>query len=106
MIMSTTNDVPGRGIEIITLVVACIPYFGSKYAEAISDVGGRTRPSQTTSDVPATLEKRRTEVLDRLMATAELVHADAVVAIRMDTREITATWKELCAYGTAVRFTR
>lgn len=99
MLLTTIESIPGRDVsEVIGLVVACVPTFGSKYAEGIADVTGLT-----ARDVPAALERRRIEVLDRLSMAGVKLHADAIVGVQMDTREITASWKELCAYGTAVR---
>lgn len=94
----TIDAVPGVTFTVVGLLVAAVPYYGSKYAEGISDTQGHGAP-----DVPRVLERRRSEVLDRLARKAEHIGADAVVGVRMDTREITGTWKELCAYGTAIR---
>ena len=102
MILVTTEAVAGaRVAATIGIVYACIPYFGTKYAEGIGDLRGGTAP-----DIPAVLERRRAELLARLVVRAAGVGADAVLAVRMDTREITPIWRELCAYGTAVRLAK
>lgn len=98
MLLATTDTVAGREATVcLGMVLASVPFFGSKYAEGISDLNGKT-----TADISAALEARRTEVLERLALTADHMGATAVVGVRMSTREITTTWKELCAYGTAV----
>lgn len=84
-------------MRTVGLVYACVPYWGSKYAEGISDLQGRT-----SVDVTFAFERRRQQVLQRLGDKALALGADAIVGIRFDTREITPAWKELCAYGTAI----
>lgn len=102
VLMTTTDGVPGRTIAACCgLVVACIPFWGSKYAEGIANLKG-----VKNEDVPAAYEARRTELLTRLIGKAVDLGADAVVGVRMTDREITSSWKELCAYGTAVTFER
>lgn len=96
--LTTTDTVPGfDSIHSLGLLVACIPFWGSKYAEGIGDLNGNTN-----TDVAAAYEARRRQVLQRLTEGAISVGANAVVGIRFTDREITTTWKELCAYGTAV----
>jgi uncharacterized protein YbjQ (UPF0145 family) len=90
----TTSTIPDS--LPLGIVVACIPYAGSTYVEGIKDLRGRTQ-----AGLPDILEKRRYEALRRLSGKAELMGADAVMDVRFDTREITSSWRELCAYGTA-----
>lgn len=98
----TTDHVPGfESVAHMGLVLACIPFWGSKYAEGIGNLKG-----QTNSNVAGAFEHRRRELLQRLANTARDIGADAVVCIRMTDREINDTWKELCAYGTAVQLRR
>lgn len=100
MILTTTETVAGRPIVVtFSIVVASVPFFGTKYGEGITDLNGNTSP-----DVAAVYEKRRYEVLKRLAVVAgDIAGANAVIGVRFHDREITATWKELCAYGTPVR---
>jgi uncharacterized protein YbjQ (UPF0145 family) len=98
VILTTTDTVPGFTITgTVGLVVGSIVYFGTKYNEGISDLNGKT-----TTDVPAVFERRRREALARLAANASHVGANAVVGVAYHSRDITQTWRELCAYGTAV----
>jgi uncharacterized protein YbjQ (UPF0145 family) len=41
--------------------------------------------------------------MERMVAEAEKLGADAVVAFRFDSGQIGGIWTEICAYGTAVR---
>ena len=98
MILVTTDTVPGKEITAcLGMILACVPFFGTKYGEGITNLNGVTTP-----DVSAVYEKRRSEAFERLAWGAEGMGANAVIAVRMDVREITSTWKEICAYGTAV----
>lgn len=98
MILTTTDTVPGATIAgTVGLVVGSVVYFGTKYNEGISDLNGKV-----ADDVPAIFERRRRQCLARLVVNAESVGANAVVAVRYHSRDITQTWRELCAYGTAV----
>lgn len=98
MIVVTTETIAGFTIaHSLGLVYASLPTVVSKYEEGIKDLNGRTYP-----DVPGNLERRRSELLARLEHHAQRVGADAVVAMRFHDRELSAAWRELCAYGTAV----
>jgi len=44
----------------------------------------------------------RQEALDRMIAEAESMHADAILTVRFSTASISAGAAELLAYGTAV----
>ena len=48
------------------------------------------------------LEDTRRQALDRMVANATLMGADAVVSMRFDSSEIGSTMSEIVAYGTAV----
>jgi uncharacterized protein YbjQ (UPF0145 family) len=97
MIVTTTDLVPGREIvAVLGLVIGAVPYFGSTYAEGIKDLHGRTSPN-----VPDMLERRRKEAVTRMIEQCPK-QATAVIGMAFDIREITGTWREVCAYGTAV----
>jgi uncharacterized protein YbjQ (UPF0145 family) len=49
------------------------------------------------------LAQGREQAIERLVAEAEAMGANAVLAMRFDTSELGSTWTEICAYGTAVR---
>jgi uncharacterized protein YbjQ (UPF0145 family) len=98
MLMVTTDDVPGYVVlKSLGLALACLPYMGDKYQSGIKDLHG-----QTNRNIPALLEDQWVNVLRRLKACGEEMGADAIVDIRLESREITSTWRELQAYGTAV----
>lgn len=95
----TTESIAGRTVaESLGIVVGCVPWFGSTYAEGVKDLAGNA-----SANVEAVYEARRLEALIRMSANALRRHADAVLCVRFSVREINSTWRELCAYGTAVR---
>lgn len=97
-LLVTIETIPGVEYSVMGMIHAAVPYWGTTYNEGIKSVkDGATHP-----DVPSILERRRSEVLDRLVAKAQVLGASAVVGVRVDHREISNTWKELYAYGTAV----
>jgi uncharacterized protein YbjQ (UPF0145 family) len=48
------------------------------------------------------LEDTRRQALDRLVSTARLLGANAVLSMRFDSSELSGTMSEIVAYGTAV----
>ena len=48
------------------------------------------------------LEDTRRQALDRLVANATLLGANAVLSMRFDSSELSGTMSEIVAYGTAV----
>ena len=52
------------------------------------------------------LEDSRRHAIDRMVENAQLMGADAVVAVRFDSSEIGQQFTEIVAYGTAVTVDR
>ena len=52
------------------------------------------------------LEDSRRHAVDRMIANAHLLGADAIIAVRFDSSEIGQGMTEILAYGTAVRLVR
>ena len=52
------------------------------------------------------LEDSRRHAVDRMIANAHLLGADAIVAVRFDSSEIGSGMTEILAYGTAVKLVR
>jgi uncharacterized protein YbjQ (UPF0145 family) len=101
MIVVTTNDLPGyRIVRAIGLVrgitVRSRSVFGSIGGALQSLVGGNLSLFTTLA------ETSRKEALDLMVEHAERMGADAVIAMRYDSNEITDGVTEMLAYGTAV----
>jgi uncharacterized protein YbjQ (UPF0145 family) len=52
------------------------------------------------------LEDSRRHAIDRMVDNAQLMGADAIVAVRFDSSEIGQQFTEIVAYGTAVKLDR
>jgi uncharacterized protein YbjQ (UPF0145 family) len=58
------------------------------------------------SQYTALLEDSRRHAIDRMVDNAQLLGADAIVAVRFDSSEIGQQFTEIVAYGTAVKIRR
>ena len=102
MILVTTDGVSGREIErVIGLVrgssVRSAPATDDLHAWLENMVGGEI-PEYTKL-----LAQCREQAVDRMVADARARGADAVVAMRFVSCEITSGAAEILAYGTAVK---
>src|SRR4051794_37902330 len=52
------------------------------------------------------LEDSRRHAVDRMIANAHLLGADAIIAVRFDSSDIGQAMTEILAYGTAVKLVR
>jgi len=102
MLITTTNDLPGRRVvevlgEVMGLTVRS-RNLGSQFGASLKSLIGGELKGMTKALVAS-----RHEVIDRMVAEAEEKGADAILAMRFDTSEMGPNWTEICAYGTAVR---
>jgi uncharacterized protein YbjQ (UPF0145 family) len=100
-LITTTFEVPGHRTvscqgEVMGLTVRSRNAFSVLGSGLRSLFGGELK-GQTKA-----LYDSRQQVMDRLVAEAELRGANAIVGMRFDTSEIGNGWTEICAYGTAV----
>ena len=102
MIASTTMDVPGRETaEVLGLVRG-----NSVRARAVGrDIvaGLRSLVGGEIHEYAELLTESRNEALQRMLAEAESLGADAVIGVRFTTSSVMQNTAELLAYGTAVR---
>ena len=101
MIIVTTNDLPGyRVVRVIGLVrgitVRSRSVIGTLGGALQSVVGGNL------SIFTNLAETARQEALDLMVQHAEQQGANAVIAMRYDSNDITDGITEMLAYGTAV----
>ena len=101
MIVATTNDLPGhRIVRVIGLVrgitVRSRSVLGTLGGALQSIVGGNLTLFTTLA------ETSRQEALDLMIEHATAQGANAVIAMRYDSNEITDGVTEMLAYGTAV----
>jgi uncharacterized protein YbjQ (UPF0145 family) len=101
MILVTSDDVPGKTIiKTLGLVrgnTIRARHLGTDIVASLRNlVGGEVR------EYTKMIAESREQSLDRMVAEAESMGANAVVAIRISTTSIMRNAAELLAYGTAV----
>ncbi len=105
MIVTTTENVAGHQTveslgQVFGVVVRSRGLGGNIVAGLRSLFGGEIK------EYTALVEDTRRQAIDRLVANANAMGADAVVMMRFDSGEIGQTMSEVVAYGTAVRLLR
>ena len=102
MILTTTETISGRELETLGLVKGST----IQTVNAVRDIGAGlktlvggelTRYNEMMNDARALATKR-------MVAEAEELGADAVVAVRYSSASVMQSAAEVMAYGTAVRF--
>lgn len=102
MLVLTTDHVPGREIEALGLVrgsTVRAKHIGSDIVASLRNlVGGEVK------EYAALMACAREQALDRMIAEARAMGADAVISARFETSTIAQGASEILAYGTAIRF--
>ena len=102
MIVVTTENVAGHRViealgQVFGVVVRSRGIGGNMMAGLRSIAGGEIK------EYTALVEETRRHAIDRLVANATAMGANAVVMMRFDSGEIGQTMNEVVAYGTAVK---
>ncbi len=102
MIVCTTEKVAGRETaqtlgQVFGVTVRSRGIGGNFVASLRSLVGGEIH------EYTQMLEEARKHAIDRMVANAALMGADAIVMMRFDSSEIGEIMSEIVAYGTAVK---
>ncbi len=102
MIVATTENLAGHRItqalgQVFGVVVRSRG-IGPNFIAALRSLGGGEIKEYT-----ALVEDTRRHAIDRMVANASAMGADAVVMMRFDSGQIGQTMNEVVAYGTAVR---
>jgi uncharacterized protein YbjQ (UPF0145 family) len=102
MIVTTTENIAGhRAVEslgqVFGVIVRSRGIGGNIIATLRTIIGGEIK------EYTSLIEDTRRQAIDRLVANARLMGADAVVMMRFDSGSIGQTMNEVVAYGTAVR---
>jgi uncharacterized protein YbjQ (UPF0145 family) len=103
--MTTGFDLPG--VTIRETIGVCY----GLVVRSMGMVGGFTASLRglRRGEVPEytqLLEDSRRHAIDRMVDNAQLMGADAIVAVRFDSSEIGQQFTEIVAYGTAVKLDR
>jgi uncharacterized protein YbjQ (UPF0145 family) len=101
MIVVTTEDVAGHRIvetkgQVFGLVVRSRGLGGNIMASLRSLGGGEIK------EYTELLEEARRHAIDRMVANATAMEANAIVRMMFDSSEIGETMSEIVAYGTSV----
>lgn len=101
MIVVTTENIAGHRVvqtlgQAFGVVVRSRGIGGNLMAGLRSLVGGEIH------EYTQMLEEARRHAIDRLVANAAAMGANAIVMMRFDSSEIAQTMSEIVAYGTAV----
>lgn len=102
MIVTMSDTVPGREIADVLGIargnVVRTRFFGRDIMASLRNLVGGEVPEYTKL-----MAEAREQALDRMLADAQSLGADAVVTLRVTTSMIMGGSAELLAYGTAVR---
>jgi uncharacterized protein YbjQ (UPF0145 family) len=102
MLIVTMNDIPGYEVEEVMGEVFGLTVrsrnIGSQIGSGLKSMFGGELKGMTTM-----LKEGREQGVERMVAEAEALGANAIIAMRFDTSELGTSWTEICAYGTAVR---
>jgi uncharacterized protein YbjQ (UPF0145 family) len=101
MIVSTTNFIAGQRVvetrgQVFGVVVRSRGLGGNVVAFVRALGGGEIR------EYTELLEDTRRQAIDRMVANATAMGANAVLTLRFDSSELGGTMSEVVAYGTAV----
>ena len=102
MIVSTTEEVPGKQVSEILGVVRGNTIRARAVGRDIM-AGLRNLVGGEITEYTKMVAESREQALDRMVAEAEALGADAVVGLRFMTSSMMQGAAELLAYGTAVR---
>jgi uncharacterized protein YbjQ (UPF0145 family) len=102
MIVVNTETIPGREIaEVLGLVrgnTIRAKHIGKDIMAGLRNIVGGELLEYTEM-----ISESREEALNRMIAEAEKLKADAVVNVRLTTSQVATSAAEILAYGTAVR---
>jgi len=102
MILSNTEEVPGRSIRefygVVTGSTVRAKHIGRDLMAGLKNLVGGELKGYTEL-----LHEARQQAIDRMVEQAQTIGANAVVNIRFSTSSVAQGAAELFAYGTAVR---
>ena len=95
----TTETLPGyRVTEVFGQVFGLTARTHNPYNEGVTALTGGLNPQMAR-----VLAHWREEAIAEMAKADRRKGANAVIGMRFDNREISSSWAEICAYGTAVR---
>jgi uncharacterized protein YbjQ (UPF0145 family) len=102
MILTTTETINGKELEMLGLVKGST----IQTVNAVRDIGAglKTLVGGELTSYNEMMNDARALATKRMVAEAEALGADAIVAIRYSSASVMQSAAEVMAYGTAVRF--
>jgi len=98
MLAVTIDSLPGYEIKkVIGEVMGTSARARNTYSEGVKRLPGGVNPNMQRA-----LTRWREDAVVKMLEQAYQRGANAVVGMRFDNREISNSWTEICAYGTAV----
>jgi uncharacterized protein YbjQ (UPF0145 family) len=102
MMVLTTDNIPGRDVkEVLGVVFGCCVQM-KHLGKDIRAVGRNLIGGESKSYTELMEEARRT-AMQRLIADAEKLSADAIIGMRYATSQVMTGAAEIIAFGTAVK---
>ncbi len=102
MLLSNTEEIPGRAIRefygVVSGSTVRAKHIGRDIMASLKNIVGGELKGYTEL-----LQEARQEAVERMVAQAQSVGANAIVNVRFATSSITQGAAELFAYGTAVK---
>jgi uncharacterized protein YbjQ (UPF0145 family) len=98
MLAVTIDNLPGYEIKkVLGEVMGTTARARNPYLEGVKGLSGSINPTMQRA-----LTRWREDAVVQMLNQAQQRGANAVVGMRFDHREISNSWNEICAYGTAV----
>lgn len=102
MILSTTNDVPGKSVKenlgIVTGNTIRAKHLGKDIVAGLRNlIGGELK------EYTEMLTEARSEAIRRMVEAAKKKGADGIIGVRLTTAAVASASAEIVAYGTAVK---
>ena len=102
MITSSTETIVGREISE-HLGIACGNTVRAKHVGRDIMAGLKTLVGGEVTGYTEMLQESRNQAIDRMIAQAKAMGADAIVNVRFTTSQVAQGMSEMLAYGTAVK---
>ena len=102
MITTTTETVPGRDIAE-HLGIATGNTVRAKHVGRDIMAGFKTLVGGEIAGYTEMLSESRNQAIDRMVAQAQAMGADAIINVRFTTSQVAQGMSEMLAYGTAVK---
>ena len=102
MLIVTTETITGKNLEMLGIVKGST----IQTVNAIKDIGSglKTLVGGELGNYTQMMDKARELATSRMVAEAEKLGADAIVAMRYSSSSVMQSAAEVMAYGTAVKF--